>query len=188
MAVGVPLVEDLEGDDAGAVGLAGDCTDGVGEVGGEGLVAEEGVVLGVLDEGAVVVDLVGVEAEVVVDLEGGAGRAGGGKDDLDAALADLFNGLDSLEAEAVVGGEEGAVEVKGNEVEASPPPGSPAPGRRVGSGRSGVVRALQGLGAEASVAEFLVEVELFGGDGSFSVEDWQGIGLSGTGYANESVG
>ena len=51
MAVGVPLVEDLQRDDAGAVGLAGDGADGVGEVGGEGLVAEEAVVLGVLDEG-----------------------------------------------------------------------------------------------------------------------------------------
>ncbi len=119
--------------------------------------------LGVLDEGAVVVDLVGVEAEVVVYLEGGAGRAGGGEDDFDAALTDLLDGFDGFEAEPLVGGEEGAIEVEGDEVEASP---GFAVGGGGGGGRAG--GGAGGLGAEAAAAELLVEVELVGGDEKLS--------------------
>ena len=81
--------------------------------------AEGAFVFGVLDERAVVVDLVGVELEVFVDLADGAGRAGGGEDDLDATLADFAHRVDGLDAQAFVAGQQRPVEVQRHQVDAA---------------------------------------------------------------------
>lgn len=129
--------------------------------------AEEVFVFGVLDQRAVVVDLVGVELEVVVDLQDGAWRPRGGDDDLDPAAADLGDGLDGFDAQAFVAGQQRAVEVQRDQVD---PPGADAFIAAAALAARGRL-ALAGLGLDQVACgapwlllvepEFVVEVELF---------------------------
>ena len=134
------------------------------------------LVLGVLDQRAVVVDLVRVELEVAVDLQHRARRPGGGDDDFDPPPTSLGHRVDGFHAQPLVAGQKRAVEVEGDQVD---PPGAhplrPAAtaDRGGGFGRRFTL-ADRAKAAAAAFAGQVVEIDAFGADGVPPEPTWAG--------------